>query len=66
VRRPAVSLPNPPAVSPSNPPAVSPSNPPDPGDREAAAARVRALAGAYGIGTQRLAERLGFPLAPAP
>jgi len=66
VRRPAVSPSNLPAVSLSNPPAVSPSNPPDPGDREAAAARVRALAGAYGIGTQRLAERLGFPLAPAP
>jgi hypothetical protein len=34
-----------------------------PPDREAAAARVRALAAAYGIRQQHLAERLGFPLA---
>ena len=33
-----------------------------PADREAAAARVRALAAAYGIRRQHLAERLGFPL----
>jgi SAM-dependent methyltransferase len=39
---------------------------PQPADREVAAARVRDLAAAYGIRTQRLAGRLGFPLAPAP
>ncbi|HUL51906.1 MAG TPA: SAM-dependent methyltransferase [Opitutaceae bacterium] len=47
VRRPAVNLSKPPQ------PAVS---------RDAAAARVRALAAAYGVRHQRLAARLGFPL----
>jgi hypothetical protein len=35
--------------------------PPAP-DREAAASRVRDFAAFYGIRTQRLASRLGFPL----
>ncbi len=35
-----------------------------PPDREAAAARVQALAAAYGIRHQHLADRLGFPLEP--
>lgn len=47
-------------------PAVSLSNPPPPADRAAAAARVRDLAAAYGIRTQHLAERLGFPLTAVP
>ncbi|HUJ45431.1 MAG TPA: SAM-dependent methyltransferase [Opitutaceae bacterium] len=37
---------------------------PQAADRDAAALRVRALAAAYGVRTQRLAARLGFPLAP--
>jgi SAM-dependent methyltransferase len=35
----------------------------EPGDREAAAARARDFAAFYGIRTQRLADRLAFPLA---
>ena len=37
---------------------------PSPGDREAAAARIRDFAVFYGVRTQRLANLLGFPLAP--
>ena len=66
VRRPAVSAPNPPAESLPNPAAVSPSSPTEPGDRQAAASRVRALAAAYGIRAQHLADRLGFALSTVP
>ena len=37
---------------------------PSPGDREAAAARIRDFAVFYGVRTQRLANLLGFQLAP--